>query len=394
MEASEAAPRQGGWVRLYQAPYRAAKRDKHPANVSMIGALRDSVAREDAGRKRFTIAVGLVAICEDVCAFNLTAHARNLMMTKGESEGMLLQTSQGQSGSAHVVVLGNEKGGSGKSTTALHIAVALLKAGQRVATIDLDCRQQSFTRYINNRRAWANRTGLDLEIPVHRCIKLGQTMQIAENEMTEFEQFEESVRAVEHSFDFIVIDTPGSDSYLMRLAHSMADTLVTPINDSFLDFDVLGTVDPETYSVTGESHYAEMVRDTRRKRRQIDGASTDWIVVRNRLSMLGSRNKQLVADGLNELSLRLGFRSVDGFAERVVYREFFPRGLTALDDLDEATLGTRPNLGHVTAREEVTSLLRQLKLPLDERGRRRAANRAEWFSQVDKPLELHDIIGA
>jgi chromosome partitioning protein len=315
-------------------------------------------------------------------------------MKKGGFEGMLLQTSQGQSGSAHVVVLGNEKGGSGKSTTALHIAVALLKAGQRVATIDLDCRQQSFTRYINNRRAWASRTRINLEIPVHRCIKLGQTMQIAENEMTEFEQFEESVREVEHSFDFVVIDTPGSDSYLMRLAHSMADTLVTPINDSFLDFDVLGTVDPETYSVTGESHYAEMVRDTRRKRRQIDGVSTDWIVVRNRLSMLGSRNKQLVADGLKELSLRLGFRSVDGFAERVVYREFFPRGLTALDDLDEETLGTRPNLGHVTAREEVTSLLRQLKLPLDERGRRRAANRAEWFGQVDKPLELHDIIGA
>src|SRR2546430_475127 len=264
---------------------------------------------------------------------------------------MLVQTSQGQSGSAHVVVLGNEKGGSGKSTTALHIAVALMKAGQRVATIDLDCRQQSFTRYINNRRAWARRTGLGLELPVHCCIKHGNTMQIA-------------------------------------------DTLVTPINDSFLDFDVLGTVDPATYAVTGESHYAEMVRDTRRKRRQLDGASTDWIVVRNRLSMIGSRNKQLVANGLNELSFRLGFRSIDGFAERVVYREFFPRGLTALDDIDETTLGTRPSLGHVTAREEVTGLLRQLKLPLDERGRRRAANRAEWFSQVDKPLELHDIVGA
>src|SRR3954452_7191036 len=137
-----------------------------------------------------------------------------------------------------------------------------------------------------------------------------------------------------------------------------------------------------------------MVRDTRRKRRQLDGAFTDWVVVRNRLSMIGSRNKQLVAGGLNELSFRLGFRSVDGFAERVVYREFFPRGLTALDDIDEATLGTRPNLGHVTAREEVMGLLRQLKLPLDERGRRRAANRAEWFTQVDKPLEMHDIIGA
>ena len=307
---------------------------------------------------------------------------------------MLVQASQGQSGTAHVVVLGNEKGGSGKSTTALHVAVALLKAGQRVATIDLDSRQQSFTRYINNRRAWARRTGLELEVPVHCCIKLGQTMQIADNETSEFEQFMAAVSAVERTFDFIVIDTPGSDSYLMRLAHSMADTLVTPINDSFLDFDVLGTVDAASYSVTGESHYAEMVRDSRRKRRQLDGATTDWIVVRNRLSMLGSRNKQLVADGLKELSLRLGFRSIDGFAERVVYREFFPRGLTALDELNEETLGTRPSMGHVTAREEVTGLLRQLKLPLDERGRRRAASRAEWFAQVDKPLEVHDIIEA
>jgi chromosome partitioning protein len=307
---------------------------------------------------------------------------------------MLVQASQGRSGSAHVVVLGNEKGGSGKSTTALHVAVALMKAGQRVATIDLDCRQQSFTRYIDNRQAWARRTGLDLEVPVHRCIKAGLTMHVADNESSELQQFMEAVSSVEHTFDFIVIDTPGTDSYLMRLAHSMADTLVTPINDSFLDFDVLGTVDPQTYAVTGESHYSEMVRETRRKRRQLDGASCDWIVVRNRLSMIGSRNKQLVADGLNELSFRLGFRSVDGFAERVVYREFFPRGLTALDELDEATLGTKPNLAHVTAREEVTSLLRQLKLPLDERGRRRAANRAEWFNQIDKPLEVHDILGA
>ncbi|WP_050399782.1 division plane positioning ATPase MipZ [Bradyrhizobium embrapense] len=307
---------------------------------------------------------------------------------------MLVQASQGQSGSAHVVVLGNEKGGSGKSTTALHIAVALLKAGQRVASIDLDCRQQSFTRYIGNRQAWARRSGLDLELPAHYCIKYGETMQIEENENAEFQQFMAAVSAVERAYDFIVIDTPGSDSYLMRLAHSMADTLVTPINDSFLDFDVLGTVDPATYAVIGESHYAEMVRDARRKRRHLDGASTDWIVVRNRLSMLGSRNKQLVADGLKQLSLRLGFRAVDGFAERVVYREFFPRGLTALDDIDEATLGTRPSLGHVTAREEVMGLLRQLKLPLDERGRRRAANRAEWFSQVDKPLEVDDIIGS
>src|SRR5438045_6082458 len=189
---------------------------------------------------------------------------------------MLVQASYGQSGSAHVVVLGNEKGCSGKSTTALHIAVALMKAGQRVATIDLDCRQQSFTRYINNRSAWARRTGLDLELPVHCCIKHGNTMQIADNETSEFQQFMDAVSAIERTFDFIVIDTPGSDSYLMRLAHSMADTLMTPINDSFLDFDVLGTADPATYALTGESHYAERARDTTRTRTPPGGLSADW----------------------------------------------------------------------------------------------------------------------
>jgi chromosome partitioning protein len=304
---------------------------------------------------------------------------------------MLLQASQGQAGAAHVVVLGNEKGGSGKSTTALHIAVALLKAGQRVATIDLDSRQKSFTRYIENRHAWAQRMGLSLELPHHCRIALGTRMQIADNEMSELEQFSAAVSAVERTHDFIVIDTPGADSYLMRLAHAMADTLVTPLNDSFLDFDVLGAIDPATYSVIGESHYSAMVKAARKQRRDLDVSTTDWIVVRNRLSMLGSRNKQLIAEGLNQLSAQLGFRPVDGFAERVVYREFFPRGLTALDDLDEATLGTRPSMAHVTAREEVTSLLRNLKLPLDERGRRRAATRAEWFAQVDRPLETHGL---
>src|SRR3979409_2806023 len=135
---------------------------------------------------------------------------------------MLVQTSQGQSGSAHVVVLVNENCGSGKSTTALHIAVALMKAGQRVATIDLDCRQQSFTRYIYNRNAWARRTGLALDLPVTCCSKLGETMQIADNETSEFQQFMDAVSAVERTFDFIVIDTPGSDRLLMRLAAYVA----------------------------------------------------------------------------------------------------------------------------------------------------------------------------
>ena len=166
---------------------------------------------------------------------------------------------------------------------------------------DLKLACPAYTMMARNEPCERCRGGRIHNVAVHRCIKAGLTMQVADNENSELQQFTDAVSAVEHTFDFIVIDTPGTDSYLMRLAHSMADTLVTPINDSFLDFDVLGTVDPQTYAVTGESHYAEMVCDTRRKRRQLDGASSDWIVVRNRLSMIGSRNKQLVADGLNEL---------------------------------------------------------------------------------------------
>lgn len=305
---------------------------------------------------------------------------------------MLVQPIRPSPQSAHVVVLGNEKGGSGKSTTALHIAVALLKAGQRVATIDLDSRQQSFTHYIENRRAWAERARIKLELPTHYCVPRAESSSVEANEANEFASFSRAISKIEHSHDVVVVDTPGNDTYLMRLAHSMADTLVTPLNDSFVDFDVLAKLDPTNFSVTGESHYAEMVREARRQRRLVDGRLTDWIVVRNRLSTLGSRNKKLVGEGIAELSKRMGFRCVDGFAERVVYREFFPRGLTAFDDLDEQTLGTRPNMSHLTAREEVIALLNALRLPMSENGRRRAAARAEWYSVMDQPLQVHDLL--
>jgi len=178
----------------------------------------------------------------------------------------------------------------------------------------------------------------------------------------------------------------------MRLAHSMADTLITPLNDSFVDFDVLGVVDPTTFEVSGVSHYAEMVREARRQRRLVDGGLTDWVVVRNRLSALGSRNKRLVGTGVDVLAKELGFRAIDGFAERVVYREFFPRGLTALDEVDETTNGPRASPAHTTARDEVKNLIEALKLPIDERGRRRAAARAEWIAAAGKPLDTHDLL--
>ena len=305
---------------------------------------------------------------------------------------MLVQAPLGLPRSAHVIVLGNEKGGSGKSTTAMHVAVALLKAGQRVATIDLDSRQKSFTHYVENRHSWARHAGIELEMPTHYRIARAEGARVDQNEAAEFSDFAEAITAVEHSNDFVVIDTPATDSYLSRLAHAMADTLVTPLNDSFVDFDVLGSVDPLTFTVTGASHYSEVVREARRQRRLVDGVLTDWIVIRNRLALLGSRNKRLIGESLGELGLELGFRVAEGFAERVVYREFFPRGLTALDNLDELTLGSRPSLSHVTARQEVRSLIDAMRLPLDDRGRRRAAARAEWFASMNKPLDTYDVI--
>jgi chromosome partitioning protein len=152
----------------------------------------------------------------------------------------------------------------------MHIAVALLKAVQRVATIDLDSRQKTFTHYIENRRAWARRARIELDLPTPYHVRRGEGPRVEENESAEFGGFAEAITAAEHSHDFVVIDTPATDSYLMRLAHSMADTLVTPLNDSFVDFDVLGSVDPATFAVTGESHYAEMVRHARRQRRVVD----------------------------------------------------------------------------------------------------------------------------
>jgi chromosome partitioning protein len=306
---------------------------------------------------------------------------------------MLVQASSRPPVSAHVVVLGNEKGGAGKSTLAMHVAIALLNLGQRVATIDLDLRQKSFTSYLENRRAWAKRSGSELALPEHHCVPRGTTQKLDENETIEFAGFVDILTMVEDTHNFIVIDTAGTDTHLTRLAHSMANTLITPLNDSFVDFSVLGTVDPETYSITGESHYARMVREARQQRRLADGAQLDWVVVRNRVSSLESRNMQRVARGLGEMALRLGFRVAEPLHDRVIYRELYPRGITAVDKLDEKMLGARPTVSHAMARQEVMVLLETLKLPIDERAQQRAAARAEWNAVRDQPLDVCDVIG-
>jgi chromosome partitioning protein len=305
---------------------------------------------------------------------------------------MLVQVGARRAVSAHVIVVGNEKGGTGKSTLAMHLTVALMSFGQRVATIDLDSRQKTFTHYVENRHGWAKRCGGRLKVPTHFCVSSGSTRRLDDNEAIEFTRFSDALANVERTYDFLVIDTPGTDNHLTRLAHSMADTLITPINDSYVDFDVLGRVDPTTFAVTGESHYAQMVREARLQRRLVDGARMDWVVMRNRLSLIDSGNKQRISKGLVEMATRIGFRVAEGLAERVVYRELFPRGLTALDDPDDQTLGISPSPSHMAARQEVSALMETIKLPLDERGQERAAALAQWALARKEPLELHDVI--
>ena len=255
-----------------------------------------------------------------------------------------------------VITVANEKGGSGKSTVAVHLTVALLRAGQRVATIDLDARQRTFSRYIENRLAWAKECGKELPVSSHLCFEDDSSVASAESHAALAGRLE----SLADDHDTIIIDTPGHNHHLMRFAHVAADVLITPLNDSFVDVDVLGSVDPTTFGVTGLSHYARTVEEARRERQFAGKPDIDWIVLRNRVSTTKSRNKRFVGDALQELAQKLRFRFIDGFAERVIFREFFPRGLTAIDDLEELTLGTRPTLSHATAQLEVQQLVASL----------------------------------
>lgn len=262
--------------------------------------------------------------------------------------------------STRVIVVANEKGGSGKSTIAANVAIGLMRAGHSVATIDLDSRQRSLTHYIDNRLVWARETGLDLPTPAHLCFDEDGEFA-TQDDVVGREAFAEAIESLSAENGIIVIDTPGHMHYLSRMAHSLAETLITPLNDSFVDLDVLGSVDPNTFAVTGTGHYADIVGEGRRTR--IAG-ELDWIVLRNRLSTTKTRNKQLVGNALAELSQQLDFRIVDGLAERMIFREFYPRGLTAADALDKTTLGVRPTLSHLTAALEMQGLLRAvMRLP-------------------------------
>jgi chromosome partitioning protein len=302
----------------------------------------------------------------------------------------------GAQASPHVVVIGNQKGGSGKSTFAMHIIVALLKAGKRVASFDLDLNQLTLTRYLSNRREWDREHELKLELPDHyplteeipydkawshsadlrqlisKLKKIGRAHKedfvddSASGHSVDLRQFTSQLKKIEqaHKHDFIVIDTPGGVQHLSLIAHGMADTLITPINDSFLDLDVLVAIERSDLEPQ-PSIYAKTVRRALDARRKVSGRPTDWIVVRNRLELVQSSNQRQISQVLDVIRTIVGFRIAHGLLERPVYREFFASGLTVFDTVGTAVPSSPPNF---LARVEVQNLIRELGLVEDRQG--------------------------
>lgn len=253
---------------------------------------------------------------------------------------------------ARVVVFGNEKGGTGKSTTAMHVAAALMGKSYRVSVLDLDQRQKTLSRYIENRRTYADRHGLGLDSPsTHPDREVPDTS----------DGLDRRLRELSETSDFVVIDCPGHDTAIARAAHAYADTLVTPVNDSFVDVDLLGHVDPDTFEVKRLSVYSEAVWDCRKQRALSGRRGLDWIVIRNRTASIHSHNKRRVALALGQLQQKIAFRYLEGLSERAIFRELFPRGLTLLD-FGAALPAKSITMSHVAARHELRRLIEQLNL--------------------------------
>jgi len=255
-------------------------------------------------------------------------------------------------GGGRILVFGNEKGGTGKSTTAMHVIVALLRAGHRVSFLDLDPRQKTLTRYVENRRDYAARHGLDLAAPDPHP-DAGPIADAAE--------LDARIDWLSGRSDFLAIDCPGHDTELARAAHAYADVLVTPVNDSFVDVDLLGHVDADTYEVKRLSVYSETVWECRKQRALAGRRGLDWVVIRNRASATHSHNKRRVELALRQLQEKIAFRYLDGLTERAIYRELFPRGLTLLD-YKAGPRGQSTTMSHVAARQELRNLLDCLNL--------------------------------
>jgi chromosome partitioning protein len=261
----------------------------------------------------------------------------------------------------YIFVVGNEKGGAGKTTVSMHLIASLLALGFKVASMDVDSRQRSLTRYIQNRLATESARKFGLLSPQHFLVKSSNALTLEEKHDWETQQFTNALAEASLEADFIVIDTPGSNSFLSRLAHSYAHTLITPINDSFIDVDLLATIDPLTFNVASPSIYSQMIWEQKMERAKRDQGSIEWIVLRNRLSTIDAKNKRNITQILEKLSKRVGFQSSAGFSERVIFRELFLQGLTLLD-IKNVDCGIQFSLSHIAARQELSNFLKDLAI--------------------------------
>ena len=261
-------------------------------------------------------------------------------------------------GQPHFITFANEKGGTGKSTTAVYTAIALAASGHRVGAIDLDSRQRTMTRYFENRDATIRRLDKTLLRARYAAVE----------ELTEA-NFEGAIKGMAGEVDVIIIDTPGRDDPVARSAIHKADTLVTPMNDSFVDLDLIGQVNPDTYKVTKPSFYSELIWNSRTERAKNVGKTVDWVVLRNRLQHVDSHNLRRVGAALDELARRVGFRVIPGLGERVIYRELFPKGLTLLDLADLGEVG----IAHIAARQELREMIAGLGIPAADEAQAKVA---------------------
>lgn len=251
---------------------------------------------------------------------------------------------------AKIIVFANEKGGTGKSTLAMHTIVALLRTGKKIASFDLDADQQSLTRYIENRKTFIKEKGAGLPLPVHTC----WTPDIAK-----IYTLRGQLDKLKNEVDAIIIDTPGAHTPLGMEAMTLADVLVTPMNDSLVDLDVLANVDGETLEIKGPSHFAQTVWTTRQQRMLERKPSINWLIVRNRMLFNKSKNSRLVSILLNTLSRRIHFELVGVVSERTVFRELFLKGLTMLD-FKESTVKLQNTISSNTARQELSALVNKI----------------------------------
>ena len=272
-------------------------------------------------------------------------------------------------GQASVIVVGNEKGGAGKSTLAIHIVTALLHGGAKIAVLDLDLRQQTMGHFFSNRAKWLEANGAEAPMPIEHAISAAGDALAKAPDAEQLARFEAAFAELAEAADFVIIDTPGSDTAISRAAHARADLIVTPMNDSFVDFDMLGVVDPVTLELKRHSLYAETVWACRKERATVAKKQIDWVVLRNRLAPTEARNRRRLDERVEALSRKVGFRVGPGLRDRVIYRELFPFGLTVAD-LSTSIRPVAMGLQHVAARQELRALMAALGFTgLDERER-------------------------